>query len=105
MKVCMQAGCPTLVTTGYCTEHARQRDRARGSRHERGYGKGHTSLRKDWAPVVAQGTVRCSRCHEYIRAGQPWHLDHDDTYRTKYRGPSHKRCNLSAGGKAAHGLI
>lgn len=102
MKVCMLAGCPALVKTGYCPKHKRELDRARGNRHLRGYGNSHTNLRNDWAQIVAKGTVRCSRCSDYIGAGQPWHLDHDDSDRTKYRGPSHVRCNLAAGGKASH---
>jgi hypothetical protein len=36
-----------------------------------------------------------------ILPGTEWALDHTDD-RTGYLGPSHKRCNDSAGGKAAH---
>ena len=103
LRVCTSPGCPNLREgAGYCPDCARARDQARGSRHDRGYGKTHTDTRKAWAPRVAEGTVRCSRCRNFIEAGQPWHLDHDDDDRTKYRGPSHKRCNLSAGGRASH---
>ena len=47
-------------------------------------------------PVVAAGDVRCARCNEVIGPGEEWQLDHRDDGRG-WLGPSHKRCNLSAG--------
>jgi 5-methylcytosine-specific restriction protein A len=37
LRVCSQAGCPTLVESGRCAEHRRQADLARGTSAERGY--------------------------------------------------------------------
>ena len=66
----------------------------------RGYGAGHQALRKCLEPEVAAGTVRCARCGELIRSGEPWHLDHSDD-RRGYLGPSHASCNTSAGARKA----
>lgn len=93
-RVCSEAGCGRLVEKqGPCPEHAREREQARGTRQERGYGAAHDALRRRWAPKVALGRVDCSRCGERIRPGEPWHLDHDSTDRSRYLGPSHESCN------------
>lgn len=103
MKVCLEPGCPTLVRDGSrCPTHERARDRARGTRQQRGYGADHDRLRAEWAPKVATGTIRCARCRGIIRADEPWDLGHDDHDRTRYRGPEHANCNRAAGGRAAH---
>ena len=104
MRVCNEPGCPTLVAKGEgsrCKEHRSARERVRGSRQHRGYDAGHDRLRKAWIPKVATGTVNCARCHKRILPDQAWHLDHTDD-RTTYLGPSHQRCNTSAGGTRAH---
>ena len=93
MKVCLEPGCPTLTTGTRCTEHTRSKDRARGSRIERGYGAEHQARRKAWASLVATGHVRCWRCGEYIPADAAWDLGHDDDDRARYRGPEHQACN------------
>jgi len=64
----------------------------------RGYGPSHKQERARWAPLVAQGIIACARCMRLILDGQPWDLDHDGS-RTGYLGPSHRRCNRSAGGR------
>jgi hypothetical protein len=85
--------CPT------CTARTRATtDRARGTTTQRGYGAPHQHTRDAWAPIVATGTVPCTRCHHLIQPDEAWHLDHDDDDRTRYRGPAHKHCNLAAGG-------
>lgn len=66
----------------------------------RGYGSQHQKLRARWAPFVAAGQVDCGRCGAPITSGQDWHLGHDDHDRTKYTGPEHAECNLSAAGQA-----
>lgn len=43
LKVCPAAGCPNLVTAGRCDTHTQQAEQRRGSRHQRGYGRGHTN--------------------------------------------------------------
>lgn len=106
MRVCSQPGCPELIPKpGYCTArgHAQQKERARGTRQERGYDANHVRLRADWAPKVATGKVNCWRCGEPIAPTEPWDLGHDDNDRRKYRGPEHAhRCNRAAAGRASH---
>jgi hypothetical protein len=45
------------------------------------------------APFVAADCVRCARCGELIRQGEPWDLGHDDVDRSRYSGPEHRACN------------
>lgn len=106
MRVCSEPGCPVLTRTGNrCTAHAREKERTRGTRQQRGYDAAHDRLRRDWAPKVATGTIRCWRCRDIIRADEAWDLGHDDHDRTKYRGPEHaNRCNRSAAGRKSHNL-
>lgn len=105
--VCSTPGCPTISDQPRCTEHRReawrQLDQQRGSRQERGYGTEHDRLRREWAPKVATGNVRCWRCGRYIAPGEAWDLGHHDEDRSRYRGPEHaNQCNRSAAGKRAH---
>lgn len=65
---------------------------------ERGYGGDHQALRRLWAVIVAEGRARCCRCGRPIQPGARWDLDHTDD-RSRYLGPSHARCNRSAGGR------
>ena len=103
MRLCTVAGCPTLYRGkgSRCPDHARTYERQRGSRQARGYDANHDRLRADWAPRVATGRIPCARCGRRIEPQDRWHLDHSDD-RTGYLGPSHERCNTSAGGRAAH---
>lgn len=101
MKVCAEPGCPTLVKGGRCTIHAREAEKRRGSRQERGYDANHDRLRAEWEPKVATGRVRCARCRRLIRAGTAWDLGHSED-RKSYTGPEHASCNRSAGGRASH---
>jgi hypothetical protein len=94
VKVCAEAGCPELTTTTRCPSHTRAKDRARGTRQERGYNVAHERLRAKWSRKVATGLVACARCAERISPLEPWHLDHTDD-RTGYLGPSHVACNVS----------
>ena len=45
--------------------------------HNQRYGAEHRRLRRQWAPNVAAGRVRCRRCGELIGAAEPWDLGHD----------------------------
>lgn len=72
---------------------------------DRGYGGDHKAERKRWRPIVEAGQARCSaviflEASRDIAPDDEWDLDHTDA-RTGYRGPSHARCNRSAGGRAA----
>lgn len=100
-RICPVPGCPAITTGGRCPTHAREAERRRGTRQQRGYNNTHDQTRKQWAPLVATGTVSCSRCHTLIHPTEPWALDHTDD-RTTYLGPSHELCNNAAGGRAAH---
>ena len=102
-RPCATPGCPRLVPPGtrHCADHARQADRARGSRQARGYDRHHDRQRAQWAPLVATGTIPCARCGRPIPPGQPWDLGHSDD-RTTWTGPEHATCNRAAGGRAAH---
>lgn len=101
-RICSKPGCPVAGPAGLCPAHQAEADKARGTKTQRGYGPEHQAERKRQYSLVQAGTVRCARCRELIRPGDAWHLDHDDDDRTRYIGPSHARCNTSAGGRAAH---
>ncbi len=104
MKVCSEPGCPAITHTSRCPIHTRAAERRRGPRQARGYDRNHDRLRAQWAPKVATGTVKCWRCGEHITPTEPWDLGHDDTDRTKYRGPEHaNRCNRASAGRKSHG--
>ena len=64
----------------------------------RGYGATHQATRKRLQRVIDAGGVACARCGCSILPGMEWHLDHAPG-KTSYLGPSHKKCNLSAGGR------
>lgn len=99
MKVCSEDGCPAVQPEPRCLEHRRQREQARGTRQQRGYDAEHDRQRARWAPFVATGNLKCWRCGEYILAGSPWDLGHDDHDRGKYRGPEHVTCNRATAGR------
>ena len=73
----------------------------------RGYGGNHQKLRREWAPLVATGTVRCWRCGYLILPSQAWDLGHDDADPTKktYRGPEHRNRTAYCKGNRLAGLI
>lgn len=102
-RVCPTPGCPTLVSEGLCAECKRAKDKARGTRQERGYGAEHVAIRAALLPE-AYGT-RCTHCSDYMWPHQELHLDHTED-RTAYRGIVHASCNASEGarrGNAARG--
>jgi hypothetical protein len=73
----------------------------RAARTLRGYGVKHEAERRKWKRRVERGEVFCARCGHMIQPGSPsrsWHLDHTED-RGAYLGPSHARCNTSAGAK------
>lgn len=101
-RICAKVGCPHIATGSYCTTHQAEAERARGNSNQRGYGVEHQRTRTTLDIRVQAGLVNCARCGQRIKPGEPWHLDHDDTDKTKYLGPSHARCNTSEGGRKAH---
>ena len=68
------------------------------SREERGYGREHKKLRELWKSEVSKGTIRCARCKQAIRPGEPWDLGHVPGDRSRYSGPEHRRCNRATAG-------
>jgi hypothetical protein len=62
------------------------------------YGYEHRMRRKRYADEVKAGHVFCARCRELILVDDVWDLDHTDDG-AAYLGPSHRRCNRSAGGR------
>lgn len=108
LKVCAQPGCPELTEHRHCGTHTTERERARGTRQQRGYDAEHDRLRRRWKPKVDACSVHCHAvvCIEVARLilpGQAWDLGHTAD-RTAWTGPEHATCNRSAGGKAAHPL-
>ena len=71
---------------------------AKPSTTKRGYGAHDQALRERLRPQVEAGVVRCARCGQLIVPGERWELDHASG-KHGYLGPSHFRCNRSAGGK------
>ena len=89
----------------FCSNTCRNRARDRAGRlttSARGYGQPHQRARAAWKPLVECGAVDCARCGERILPGEAWHLDHDDHDKSRYLGPSHARCNLTAGAAKRH---
>jgi hypothetical protein len=103
MRVCNVPGCPELVEAGTrdgrCLQHRREREKARGTRKERGYGAEHQRLRQQLLPT-AYGQP-CQHCGERMWPHQELHLDHTED-RTGYRGIVHAHCNTSEAATRGH---
>lgn len=98
MRVCIEAGCPTLTKATRCQVHERAKDKARGTRQARGYDAEHDTLRADWQRRINSGErVTCWRCPAPITG--PWHLGHCDIDRRIYHGPEHEACNTATAGR------
>lgn len=102
-RVCPTPGCPTLIGPDQrtCADCARARDKARGTRQDRGYDANYDRERKRWKRILDSQPWPCWRCRQLIFPGFPWHLGHSDD-RTVIQGPECPSCNLSAAGKASH---
>lgn len=102
LRVCAEAGCPELCQGTRCPTHTRARDKARGTRQQRGYDAAHAKLRAHYARRMAKGeTFTCWRCLDPIDPAS-WHLGHDDTDRSIYRGPECVPCNTATSGRSSH---
>lgn len=111
LRVCAEPRCPTLVERGArdgrCDEHRRAKDRARGTRQERGYDAAHVAEREHWAPIVATGTVTCRRApfglcladNPTIAPDEPWDLGHPDAECPAAKAPEHRGCNRATSGR------
>lgn len=99
MRVCIEDGCPTLTRTTRCPAHTRAKDKARGTRQQRGYDAAHDKLRAEYQRRMDAGErFTCWRCPRPIDPSD-WHLGHDDHDRSKYRGPECPPCNLATSGR------
>lgn len=101
MKVCAEPGCPVLCRSTHCLEHTRERDKARGTRQERGYGREHDALRRHYQRRMDAGQVyACWRCGGDIDPTS-WTLGHCDDDRSKYHGPECPPCDYATSGRGA----
>ena len=107
-RVCLTPGCPRLGQwqRGRCPDHDRAHDRARGTRQARGYDAHHDRLRAHYQGRMDRGEMFVCWRPECGRPIDPnlWHLGHDDHDRSTIRGVECITCNLSAAGRARHGL-
>lgn len=95
LRVCTEPGCPNLTNTTRCPDCTRTRDRARGTRQQRGYGYDHDRLRAQYQRRMDEGeTFTCWRCPRPIDPTS-WDLGHDDHDRSVTRGPECIKCNRS----------
>lgn len=104
-RVCAEPGCPELVDRGVrdgrCDEHRRAKDKARGTRQQRGYDATHDALRAELLPD-AYGQ-RCHLCGERMWPHEELALDHTED-RTGYRGIAHASCNARDGAQRGNAL-
>ena len=98
-RPCIEPGCPVVTDSTRCADHGRARDRARGTRQERGYDAAHDALRADYQRLMNAGVdFECWRCGDQIDP-EHWHLGHDDHDRSAHRGPECVPCNLATKGR------
>lgn len=102
-RVCAESGCPELIDAGTrdgrCDQHRRDRDKARGTRQERGYDAAHEHLRFDYQRRINQGErFTCWRCGQPIDP-RNWTLGHCDDDRTTYHGPECPPCDYATAGR------
>jgi hypothetical protein len=92
--VCLEPGCPELVTSGRCFTHRRQREIARGSRQQRGYDAKHDRAKRD--PDYLAATV-CLTCERPFTPDNPKTAGHLVDIRSGGREsgifPQCRRCN------------
>lgn len=104
LRVCSEPDCPILVTQGRCERHRRAKDRARGTRQQRGYDAAYDAARRAYQRRMDAGEVfACWRC---VELGEPhevdpdhWHLGHDNDDRSVIRGPQCPESNLATNTK------
>jgi hypothetical protein len=101
VKVCATTGCPEVIDTTYCDDCMEAKDKARGTRQERGYGAVHERTKAALLPD-AYGTP-CIYCGERMWPHQNLVLDHTED-RKGYRGIVHADYrDCAAGGNASEG--
>lgn len=99
LRVCLD--CMATIPAGRyrCRDCERERDKARGSREERGYGYEHRKERARLQSYMDAGVrFRCWRCGRPINPKR-WQLGHCDVDRAKYHGPECVPCNTATSGR------
>ena len=95
VKVCTEPGCPNLQAESRCPAHRSDRERARGTRQQRGYDLEYDKARASWWSRLMGGEVlRCWRCDGVVLP-HDFSLGHCDDDRGVIHGPEHLRCNLA----------
>lgn len=103
-RVCIEPDCPTLTDKTRCERHRSERERARGTRQERGYDADYDRRRRSDLDAYARGDLlTCWRCG-YVVLPAEYSLGHCDDDRTVIHGPEHLRaCNLPTSGRREQG--
>lgn len=93
-KVCAEPSCPELTNGTRCVKHERARDKARGTRQERGYDKAFERAKRDPAYVTA---AHCTNCGQPFTDTNPKTAGHSTAIRDGGTGstiePHCRRCN------------
>lgn len=100
-RVCIEPGCPTVSDSTRCPACTRAKDKARGTRQQRGYDVHHDRLRAAWQRKLNAGAiVYCWRpdCGKRINPHN-WTLGHCDTDRNRYHGPECPPCDYAVTGR------
>ena len=101
-RVCAEPGCPALCESTRCPAHTRQRDKARGTRQQRGYDAAFERAKLD--PEYVNAT-HCAECGEQFTEDNPKTGGHSVAIRNGGQGskivPHCRRCNY---GRARTGL-
>jgi hypothetical protein len=94
VRVCLESGCPTLTRGTRCRDHERAKDKARGTRQERGYDATFEAQLK--APGYVNAT-HCAECGGPFTQDNPKTGGHSVAIRNGGRGsrilPHCRRCN------------
>jgi hypothetical protein len=94
VRVCIEDGCPVLTRSTRCHEHERAKDKARGTRQERGYDYAFEQAKLQ--PEYANAT-HCAECGKPFTEGNPKTGGHSVAIREGGRGskvvPHCRRCN------------
>ena len=94
LRVCSEPGCPEFVTQGRCDDHRRAKDKARGTRQERGYGADYQAQLK--SPEYVNAT-HCAECGQVFTEDNPKTGGHSVALRNGGQGskilPHCRRCN------------
>jgi hypothetical protein len=83
MKVCLEPGCPSLTNTSRCERHTRERDKARGTRQQRGYDAEYEAQLK--SPTYLEAT-HCAACGKPFTADNPKTGGHSTAIRKGGKG-------------------